>query len=257
VYISQTVSSYRIANAITDITTFDTPVSANVQFTGGSGVKVPYALYDGSALWQKITVSTVLGSSSLRFNLIKTGRFVVTTANASTGAVPGGHWSGSFITDLSSKYDLSDVFPGMQTNFMPDNKATCSEVVLLYEVVTGRTTEDAGLNIRQKNTKLGLDSILNPNLLQKNIKREEAAAVLLKLFSAKKGVNASAIRPGGRIAIKDESSMDETFYQPVVVIVDMKIMELDGNGKFNPNTAMTRAEVVAAFTKLLKQTGDL
>ncbi len=257
VYISQTVSSSGIANAVTDITAFDTPVSVNILFKGGSGVKAPYTLYAGSVSWQKVTVSTVLGSSSLRFNLTKTGRFVVMSVQSSPGAMPEGHWARTEIGELSSKYDLSGVFPGMQTNFMPDNKAMCSEVVMLYEVVTGRTTENAGLNIRQKNTKLGLDSILNPNLLQKNIKREETAAVLLKLFSAKKGVNASAIRPGGRIVMKDENSIDEAFYQPVVVIVDMKVMELDGNGKFNPVTAMTRAEVVAAFAKLLKQTGDL
>ena len=179
------------------------------------------------------------------------------TAKGSTGAVPEGHWSAGYIQELSSKYDLSDVFQGMQTNFMPDNRVTCGEVVLLYEVVTGRASEDAGLNIRQKNTKLGLENILNPNLLQKNIKREETAAVLLNLFSVKKGVNASAVRPGGRTAIKDENSIDEAYFQPVVIMVDIKVMELDGNGNFGPNKAMTRAEVVAAFTKLLKQTGDL
>ncbi len=257
VYIGQTISAYRIANAVKDITSFDTPASVNVSFTGGSGVKVPYALYDGSTSWQKVTASTVQGSSSLRFNLIKTGRFVVMTAKGSTGAVPEGHWSAGYIQELSSKYDLSDVFQGMQTNFMPDNRVTCGEVVLLYEVVTGRASEDAGLNIRQKNTKLGLENILNPNLLQKNIKREETAAVLLNLFSVKKGVNASAVRPGGRTAIKDENSIDEAYFQPVVIMVDIKVMELDGNGNFGPNKAMTRAEVVAAFTKLLKQTGDL
>jgi len=257
VYIGQTVSSSKLTNAVKDITAFDTPASVNVLFTGGSGVKVPYALYDGSASWQKVTAGMVQGSSNLRFNLIKTGRFVVMTVKSSTGAIPAGHWSESYVKELSSKYDLSDVFPGMQANFMPDNKATCSEVVLLYEIVTGRTAEDAGLNIRQKNTKLGLDSIINPNLLQKNIKREETAAVLLKLFSVKKGVNATAIRPGGRIAIKDENSIDEAYFQPVVVMVDMKIMDLDGNRNFSPAAAMTRAEVVAAFTKLLKQTGDL
>jgi hypothetical protein len=40
-------------------------------------------------------------------------------------------------------------------------------------------------------------------------------------------------------------------------MVDMKVMELDGSGKFDPGAVMTRAEVVTAFTKLLKQTGDL
>ncbi|HEX2945385.1 MAG TPA: hypothetical protein VHT96_05470 [Clostridia bacterium] len=257
VYIGQTITSSSLANAVKDITSFDTPASVNVSFTAGSGAKIPYALYDGSAAWQKISVNTLQGASSIRFNLIKTGKFVVMSVKSSVGAVPAGHWSESYIRELSSKYDLSGVFPGMQTNFMPDNRATCGEVVLLYEVVTGRTAEDAGLNIRQKNTRLGLDSILNPNLLQKNIKREETAAVLLHLFSAKKGVNAVAIKPGGRIAIKDESAIGEAYFQPVVVMADMRIMELDENGRFNPNAAMSRAEIVAAFTKLLKETGDL
>lgn len=256
VYIGQTIALFSLPYAMKDITTFDTPVSASLSSSGGSGARVPYVLYDGTSAWQKVN-GAAQRNSVVTFNLIKTGRFVILSAVSSPGSVPPGHWAEGYIRELSSKYDLSNVFPGMQNNFMPDNKATCKEVVLLYETVTGRTAADAGLDIRQINARLGLDRIINPNSLQKNIKRQETAAVLLNLFSAKKGIKAASVRPAGRLSIKDENSIDDAFYQSVLVILDIKVMELDGTGRFNPGATMTRAEVVTAFTNLLKQTGDL
>lgn len=256
-YIDQTIDSFRLPNAVKDITAFDAPVSVSLACSGGSGAKVPYVLYDGASAWQKVVSSSAQGTAGVAFNLLRTGRFVIMSAVSSPGSVPSGHWAEGYIKELTSKYDLSGIFQGMQNNFMPDNRVTCREVVLLYQTVTGRTAENAGLDIRQTNAKLGLDKIINPNSLQKNIKRQETAAVLLNLFSAKKGINAAAIKPAGRTSIKDENSIGDVYYQPVLIMVDIKVMELDGSGRFNPDSTMTRAEVVTAFTKLLKQTGDL
>ena len=256
-YIDSTLQSVKLSNAVREITTFGAPVSASLSFSGGKGVKLPYVLYDGAVNWQKITTNTVQANSSVRFNLLKTGRYVILTAQANIGDVPAGHWAESYITSLSSKYDLGDVFAGINNNFMPENNATCKEVLLLYEKVTGKTTENAGLDIRQKNAKLGLDSLISTNSLMKNVKKQETAAVLLKLFSVKKGVSMTSLKPGGRVDIADESSIGEEYFNPVLLIVDIEVMDLDGSGKFYPNNQMTRAEIVAAFAKLLKMTGDL
>ncbi len=254
-YINTTLESVKLSNAVRDITTFGAPASANLAATGSKGVKQPYILYDDSAAWQKISSATVSGSY-VRFNLVKTGKYVILTAQTVVNDVPSGYWAESYISKLTSKYDLSDVFTGINNGFMPENKATCTEVVLLYEKVTGKTAEDSGLDIRQKTAKLGLDGIISANALAKNVKRQETAAVLLKLFAVKKGVNAASLKPGGNIDIADESSIGDAYYSPVVLVVSMDIMSLDANGKFYPLNQMTRAELAAAFVRLLEKAGE-
>lgn len=256
-YIDSTLKSYRLANAVRDIYDFDVPVSANLSCSAADGVKVPHTLYDGSKSWQKVSSNTVETSSGIRFDLLKTGKFVILTAQTSVGSIPAGHWAQSYIKALASKFDLGEVFTGIQSSFMPDNIASCSELILMFELVTGKTAENTGLNIRQKNARLGLDSIIHPNKLVKSAQRQDTAAVLLKLLSVKRGVSAEALRPGGRVVIRDESSIGDEYYQSVLMIVDIKVMELDEVGNFYPTKQMTRAELVAAFYKLLKLTGDL
>jgi len=256
-YIDSTLQSVKLSNTVKDITTFGAPVSASLTFVSGKGVKLPYVLYEGASSWQKITENAVQTISSMSFNLLKTGKYVILAAQGSIGDVPAGHWAESYITNLSSKYDLSDVFQGINSSFMPENIATCKEVVLLYEKVIGKTAENSGLDIRQKNAKLGLDLIISPNSLVRSVKRQETAAVLLKLFSVKKGVGMTNLKPGGRVNITDENSIGEDYFSPVLIIVDMKVMSLDGSSRFYPGSQMTRAEVVAAFVRLLKMTGEM
>jgi len=255
-YIDSRIKEYRLINAVIEINTFDAPGSVNLYFKSSDGVKIPYTYYDGTTGWQKVTNAVQL-ESSVRFNLLKTGKYVIMSAQSSIGGIPSGHWAEEYIKTLASKYDLESVFTGVQNNFMPDNKATGKEVVLLYELVTGRTAELSGLNIRQKSERLGLDSLIHPNSLVRNIERQDTAAVLIKLLSVKKGVSLSALKPKGRVMITDESRIREECYHSVVMIIDINVMELDSNGRFNPTNNMTRAEVVAAFVKLLKLTGEL
>ena len=257
VYIDSTLKTARLVNAVSEINTFGTPCSVNLSFSQSNGVKIPYTLYDGSTGWQKVTANTTQLASSVRFNLQKTGKYVILAAQSSIGDVPEGHWAESYITSLASIYDLGSVFPGIQNSFMPDNKATCREVVLLYELVVGKSAELSGLNIKQKSEKLGLDSLIHPNTLVRNVQRQETAAILIKLLSVKKGVSTAALKPGGRMMIADESSIAQEFFQPVLIIIDIDVMGLDSNSRFNPSNQMTRAEVVAAYVRLLKLTGDL
>ncbi len=257
VYIDSTLKNVRLANSVSEINTFSAPGSVNLFFSGSDGMRIPYTFYDGSTEWQKVTTNTEQLASSVRFNLLKTGKYVILTVQSSIGGVPEGHWAESYITSLASKYDLGNVFPGIQNNFMPDNKVMCKEVILLYELVVGKSAELTGLEIRQKSEKLGLDSLIHPNSLARNVQRQQTAAVLFKLLSVKKGVSMAALKPGGRVMIADESSINEEYFQPVLMIVDINVMGLDESGRFSPGNQMTRAEVVAAFVKLLELTGDL
>jgi len=256
-YIGNMLLSTKLSNTVRDIQSFETPASAKLAFSGGNGVKIPYVLYDGSANWQKIETGTVLSDSTVVFNLKGTGKYVILSAQSSISDVPAGHWAESYIKKLTSKYDLADVFSGVNKSFMPENIATCKEVVLLYEKVTGRDIENKGLDIKQKNTRLGLNTFINPNSLLKDVNRQQTAAVLIKLFSVKKGVNIERMRPGGIVYIEDEDNIGDEYYKSVLMVVDMGVMSIDQSGKFNPEGRMTRAEVVTAFVRMLELTGDI
>lgn len=256
VYIDNSIDLATVSNAVRSIESFDEPVNIGLAADAASGVKLPYVFYDKGSGWQKITAST-LSNNMVRFNVIKTGKYVILSSQGALKDIPSGHWAEGYIKSLTSKYDLSDVFTGTESGFMPDNIATCKEVVLLYEKVTGRSAENSGLDIKQKNVKLGLSGFINGNSMGRNVKRQETAAVLLKLFSTKTGANISALKPSGRVDIADESKIGSVYYNYVLMAVDMGVMSTDENRNFNPSGQMTRAEVVAAFCKLLKITGDL
>ena len=127
-----------------------------------------------------------------------------------------GHWAESSITSLAGRYDLEDVFPGIQTSFMPNNKATAREIMLLYEKIIGKSAENTGLDPKNKLLRLGLDDVLSQNALARNADRQQTAAVLCRLFSVKKGVDAASLRPAGRTFISDESSIRDDYYNSVI-----------------------------------------
>ncbi len=256
-YINDTLEEAKLRSAAEEITQFEAPVSARLSFEARQGMKIPYALYDGASAWQKISSNVVQTPASLTFNVSRTGKYVVALAQSTVTDVADGYWAKDYITKLTSNYDLSAVFPGINSGFSPDNPVSGQEIILLYETVTGRASAGAGLDIKQKSAKLGLNFIINPSAVLKNIKRQETAAVLIKLFAVKKGVSESSLRAGGNILLNDEANIDDRFYNQVLLAVDMKLMETDAKRNFRPGANVTRAEAAVAFVKLLQLTGDI
>ena len=189
--------------------------------------------------------------------LLRPGIFVILVPDRAIGGIPKGYWAEDYITGMASIYDLESVFPGMRTNFMPDNRVTCGEVVLLYELTTGKAPANTGLSIRNKLFELGLDSVIHPNSLVRDASRQQTAAVLARLLAARKGVDPRSLKPRAAVSITDEKDIDDQYYLSVLVIVDINVMQLDDAGRFRPKNTMTRAEAVAAFARLLELTGEL
>jgi hypothetical protein len=256
-YVDSTLKSSRLTFAVRDVSSFDAPLAVNLTVSGtAKGVRVPYVLYDSSASWQKITSGVVESGSFARFTVIGPGSYVILAPKNPTGDVKG-HWAENSIMSLVSQYDLEDVFPGVQTSFMPNNKVTCTEVILLYEKVIGKSSENTGLDARNRLTRLKLDGIIPPNSLVRNADRQQTAAVLSRLFCVKKGIDAASLKPAGRVVISDESNISDEYYASVIMVVDINVMRLDGNGKFNPRGTVSRAELAEAFVRLLRLTEDI
>jgi len=257
-YVDSILQSVTLKTSAQIITQFGTPVSARLSFSTRQGVKTPCVLYDGSTTWQKLSTNVVQAPSSLTFNVLKTGKYVIMLASlSSVSDVPDNHWAKDYIVKLTSKYDLSNVFIGVNTAFAPENQVSGKEIILLFEKLTGRADANIGLDIKQKSARLGLDTIINQNAVLKNIKRQETAAVLIKLFAAKKGVSEAALRPGRTIVLNDEAEVGDIFYSRVILAVDLDFMEADSGYNFRPLAYITRAEAAAAFVRVLELTGDI
>ncbi|HEX3028653.1 MAG TPA: S-layer homology domain-containing protein, partial [Clostridia bacterium] len=104
---------------------------------------------------------------------------------------------------------------------------------------------------------LKLDTVLNMNNLMKDISRQEAAVVLIRLYSVKVGVNPDTVKPKSNAAIKDASQIDSKCYKSVLMTLDLKLMQLPQGGYFKPKGNIGRGELVACFTKVLQLTGEL
>ncbi len=256
-YIYSTLTSVTLNTSAESITQFESPVSAKLSFSSRQGLKTPYVLYDGSSTWQKLTNNVVQAASNLTFNVLKTGKYVVVVAKSNISDVADSHWAKDYIGKLTSQYDLSDIFSGIDTAFAPENLVTGREIILLYEKVTGRTAANTGLDIKQKSARLGLDTVINPSAVLKNVKRQETAAVLVKLFAVKKGISETSLRPGKTILLNDEADINDALYGRVILAVDLNLMEPDAGLNFNPLAYVTRAEAAAAFVKVLELTGDM
>lgn len=255
VYIDNTIRTTKLTNTTRQIHDFDSPVSVRLRTDETGELMSAHVKYRGMDNWRKVTL--IESGSVAVLDLLKPGTFVILVPDRSIGGIPAGHWAEEHILRMASRYDLESVFPGMRTNFMPDNKASCSEIVLLYELAAGRAPANTGLTVRNKLFELGLDDVLHPNSLVRDAARQQTAAVLAKLFAVKKGTDPRSLRPRSAVAITDESEIDDQYYIYVITIVDMNVMQLDAAGKFRPKGTMTRAEAVAAFARLLELTGEL
>ncbi len=121
----------------------------------------------------------------------------------------------------------------------------------------GKSAANTGLDVKTRLKLLGMDDIIHPNSLLRNVNRQQTAAVLARLFAVKRGLNPASLSPTASKAITDEQGIDDKYYLAVYMVVDINVMQLDESGRFRPGETVTRAEAVAAFVKLLELTGDL
>jgi len=254
-YIHTNIETMKLSGMSADIQTFDTPLMVRLYYTGSSGLKLPYALYKGKNAWQKVTADAASNSSTLLFNVTGAGQYVVLIARNAAGDIPDSHWAKKDIVKFTSKYDLSTVFTGIESAFAPEDIVTRKEMVLLYELVANKGSSSG--DIKQKLETTGLNSIFNTRNVAGNVTKQEAAAVLVKVYSAKAGINVQNLKLNRTLYIADEDLIEDRFLKSVMIAVDKGFMELDANRKFYPEGSLNRAQVISVFVKLLENTGDL
>ncbi|MDP4093063.1 MAG: ferrous iron transporter A [Bacillota bacterium] len=240
------------------ITSYNQPMRVKLFYNNTTGgLKTPYVLYNGMSSWQKLSNNISNGANTISFDAAKTGKYVILGMQTATSDLPDGYWASDYINQFTSKYDISDIFAGVGTSFSPDSTVSVKEIVLLYEKVLGKTSEDSGLNLKQKASKLGLDSVVNTGNASGVINKQQMAAVLVKLYAAKLGMDPESLKPRKVIYINDDSSIDSSYYKSVLTAIDIGALSLDGNGNFSPKAAVSRAVIIAGMVKTLQAIGEM
>jgi len=239
------------------VTEFDVPMMIRLSHDNVKGLKQPYAYYTNAKSWKKISEDVTASYSTVVFNAGGTGKFAVFTPNSALNDVPDDYWAKDSIEKFLSVYDLTDVFAGLDKSFSPGATVSVKELILLYGKVSGGTSGSTGTSIKKQAQNLGLDKLLNAANTAKNVTREETAAVLVKLYCTKTGVDMGSLKTNKAVYIADDANISNSKYASVAISVDLGILELDEDGYFYPEKSITRAEMITALVKLLKLTGDI
>lgn len=243
--------------AVENVRVFSNPLLVKLTYISDPGLKSPYVNYDGEGTWKKLMNHVSHLANSITFDAAKSGKYVVLSVQNSANNIREDYWVRNSIVKFMTKYDLNNIFTGVDQSFNPEITVSGGELVLLYEKVMGKAGQNTGLDVRQKARKLGLDSIISLNGLMNDVTKEETASVMVKIYSVKLGINADNLKLDKTVPVKDELDMGLKYYKASLICIDSGILTLDENNNFNPKTFITRAELVSAFTKLLELTGDL
>jgi len=239
-----------------DIKSFDNPMLVSLKYNEQAGLKLPYVRYYGSNKWQSLSRSNAISGSKLAFNVIMTGEYAIFAQKELTTDLSDNYEYTSDIKLLLSKFDLSGAFGDLRL-FFPEDSVKVKEIILLYEIVTGLDQGNNGLTINQKAQKYGLESLVGYGGVVRDVSRQETAKVIMKVYSTKTGVNAINLIPNSSKIPKDMSKVDNMYYKDVLMCVDLGLLQLYGEGKFNPDGTISRGELASALVKLFKLTGDI
>ncbi|MDP4182773.1 MAG: ferrous iron transporter A, partial [Bacillota bacterium] len=239
------------------VTLFNDPLLVKIAYSNSQGKLYPYVLSDGGGSWKKLTDSAYTQTNiDISFSTLSTGKYAVLTAQTSSIDIPQNSKVADDLNKLSKRYDLSSVF-GTGSSFYPENTITVKEIVDLYEVLSGKGSNWAGLDTKQKISKLGLSDAFGGVNTMKGLEKQELSAVVGKLYTSRMGIDINSFMPAKKLQITDEADINAKRVKYVTLCLDIKVFSLDEKGYFKPGVTMTRADAVAAFVKVLDITGDL
>jgi len=239
-----------------DILSFDNPMLINLKYEKKSGLKLPYIKYADRDEWQKLNHSASVSSDKLMFNVIMTGEYAIFAQEEFAADLLDEYERTPDIKLLLSKFDLSGVF-GDMGSFFPEDSVKVKEIILLYEKIAGLDQGDSGLTINQKAQNYGLESLIAYGGVVRDVSRQETAKVVMMVYSNKTGVNTISLIPNSSKKAEDMPKVDSAYYKDVLICVDLGLLNVDDEGKFNPNGTISRGSLASTFVELLKLTGDI
>ncbi len=231
------------------ISKFSSPLGVKMSYKAGT-IANPFVVYGNSANWQKLTQNLKHDNGYLSYFVTSPGKYVVLSLKDVSTTVSEDSTAKPYIAKLASNYDLAAVFPGLDTSFNSDLNITVKESILLYELIS-EATVDKQTDIKTKAKTYGIDKMINITNVNRNITRQEAAAVIIKLYCQRTGADYNKLKASYNRTIKDDKEIAKRYAMPVYLSLKMGIMTLDSSSKFYPTQAITRAQFATVLQKML------
>lgn len=229
---------------------FSSPMAVKMEYKGNT-LANPYVLYSGSGNWQKLSQNIKRETGFLNYVVTGTGKYMIFSGKDVVSAIADDNPAKEYITKLAANYDLASVFAGADNSFNPKLTVTVKEAVLFYELIS-ESRVDGQKNVKDKAKIYGIDKIINITNLNRNITRQETAAVIIKLYCQKTGADYGLLKVSYNALIRDDSGITNKYAVPVYACLQMDIMSLDSNSRFNPSNTVSRAEFAMAVEKMLE-----
>lgn len=231
------------------ISKFNSPLGVRMPYKSDT-ISKPYVVYGNSSSWQKLNNNLKYDNGYLNYFVTSTGKYVILSSKDVSTTVSDDSAAKPYIAKLASNYDLITVFPGIDTSFNSDLNVTVKESILLYELIS-ESTVDEQTDVRTKAKAYGIDKIINMNNVNRNITRQEAAAVIIKLYCQRTGTDYNKLKVAFNKTIKDDKEITGKYAMPVYLSLKMELMILDSSSKFYPTQAITRAQLITVLQKML------
>jgi hypothetical protein len=228
---------------------FDAPMGVKLSYDRQPSGKInPFVSYDGKE-WFKLTQNLVNTKTAEAFQVIAPGYYSAVIAPVGTEGLAEGSAEKAELEKVASRFDLSDIFSGMDTGFRPSLPVLNREAVLLYERVLEREGETFGMNLNQKIAALGLGSVVRAGAQNGQMERQRAAALLASMYAALKGV--ASLEASTAYLFADAASVDGLYRKAVDLCLEKGFLTRSG-GNVEPGRAVTRGEVLHALAIMLE-----
>lgn len=253
-YIEDTVIGINSVGGIFDetftIAKFNSPMGVKMPYKANT-VSNPYVIYGNTGNWNKLTQNLKYENGYLSYYVAGPGKYTIFSSRNVADTVPGDSSAKPYISKLSANYDLTSVFPGVDVSFNGDLNITVKEGILLYELIS-ESQADSQADAKAKAKTYGLDKIINVTNLYRNITRQEAAAIVIKLYCQRTGSDYNKLKASYPKTIKDDGKISEKYAAPVYMCLQMKLMTLDSGNNFNPSDTINRSGMVMVIQKMLE-----
>ncbi len=233
-----------------NISKFSSPMGVKMPYKANS-ISNPYVLYENVGNWKKLTQNLKYENGYLNFYVTGTGKFAIFSSKDITASIADDNSAKPYIAKLAANYDLTTVFPKADTSFNANLNVTVKEAILLYELLT-ESRNDEQIEVKAKAKTYGIDKIMNTTNLNRNLTRQEAAAITIKLYCQKTGADYGNLKATYSKVIKDDSKIDSKYAVPVYLCLQMDLMTLDSSANFNPKATINRAEIAMVLQKMLE-----
>lgn len=217
------------------------------------GVKSPYVYEERRNTWIKIIQNLTWKDTFVTFTALVPGRYAVLEEIRTYDEIPADYPDRMYITEFISKYDVNKIFQLSGGSIYLEEPVSVKEAILLYEAVMNREYEATTTDIKVKAKELGIDNIINPNTPARDVTRQQAAALVAKVYSIYGGVDLQRIKISKYGLAKDEDRINDKFYKSVMFLLEKGIMRTNSTGYFEPDKSISRGEIMAAFAKTLEQ----